>query len=80
VIEVIFFMRAISFGHVLAERLLARSAQHELVLVRRHRGVEGEVLLGLQIQLDARYVRHFVLQAPGDFGSARGAIVIAPSD
>jgi len=65
-------------GHVLLELLLIRSPEHELVLVRRHRGIEREVLLGLQIQLDAGYAGNLVLQALGDLAGAERTSAMRP--
>ena len=65
-------------GHVFLKVLLARPPQHELILVRRHRGVEREVLLGLQVQLDAGHAGDLLVQAPGDLRRGERAIVVRP--
>ena len=63
-------------GHVLLERLLARTAQHELILIGRYHGVERQILLGLQVELDAGYSRDLVLQAQGDLLRGERAVVM----
>ena len=58
-------------GDVGREALLVRSAQHELILVRRDHGVERQILLGLEEQLDSGDAGDLGLQPPGDLRRTR---------
>ena len=59
----------------MVEVLLVGAAQHELILVGRDCRVERQVLLGLQVELDAGDVGHLALDAPGDLGGVERAVV-----